>query len=146
MPHDMRILYAITVALAALLTMPSGAVAAEASLYERIGGAEVMQRIAEQTLTRVATDPAVNQSFDGINVSKLSVKLASHLCAMTGGTCAPSSDSIQVIHAGLTISEREFYSIVEALRIALDDNGVGEREKNELLRMLAPFKRDVVTR
>ncbi len=102
--------------------------------------------MAFATLSRVASDPAVNQSFEGINIEKLSVKLASHLCAMTGGGCPPSSDSLQVVHAGLNIREREFYSIVESLRLALDANGVGDREKNELLKMLAPHKRDIVTR
>ncbi len=129
-----------------LLIAPLVGQADEATLYERIGGPAVMQKVAFATLSRVAGDPRVNQSFDGINVEKLSVKLASHLCAMTGGGCAPSSDSLQVVHAGLNIREGEFYAIVESLRIALDDNGVGEREKNELLKMLAPHKRDIVTR
>jgi hemoglobin len=132
--------------LACLLLSPFGTHAAEPSLYERIGGEAVMLRVTEQMLTRVAADPAVNQSFAGINIHKLSIKLASHLCAMTGGGCAPASDSIKVIHAGLGIDERQFFTVVESLRIALDANGVGEREKNELLRMLAPLKRDVVTR
>jgi hemoglobin len=131
---------------AACLALASpGAHAAESSLYERIGGPDVIQRIAEQTLGRVAADPAVNQSFDGVNLSKLSVKLARHLCAVTGGNCPPSEDSIKVVHAGLDIGQREFYAMVESLRIACDTNGVGEREKNELLRVLAPMKRDVVT-
>ena len=110
---------------------------ADETLYDPIGGPVVMQRIAEQTLARVAADPAINQSFDGINVAKLSVKLARHLCA---------EDSIKVIHAGLGIGQGEFYAMVESLRSACDANGVGEREKNELLRALAPMKRDVVTR
>jgi len=137
--------YPAILLVACLLLPVSTVAAAEASLYDRIGGEAVMQRVAEQTLTRVAGDPAVNQSFEGINVHKLSFKLAAHLCAMTGGDCPPASDSIRVIHAGLGIDERQFVAIVESLRIALDANGVGEREKNELLRMLAPLKRDVVT-
>ena len=48
--------------------------------------------------------------------------------------------------AGQNIDERQFYAVVESLRLALDANDVGEREKNELLRMLAPMKRDIVTR
>jgi hemoglobin len=47
-------------------------------------------------------------------------------------------------HAGLNITEAEFYLTVQFLRDALDAR-VGEREKNELLRLLAPMKRDIVT-
>lgn len=137
---------AVGVVLAGLLALPSAAGAEADTLYDRIGGAPVMQRIALATLSRVANDPAVNHSFAGINIDKLSVKLASHLCAVTGGGCPPSSDSLKVVHAGLDIREGEFAAIVEALRAACDANGVGEREKNELLRVLAPNKRDIVTR
>ena len=35
--------------------------------------------------------------------------------------------------------------MVQFLRDSLAHNGVGEREKNELLRLLAPMKRDIVT-
>jgi hemoglobin len=34
---------------------------------------------------------------------------------------------------------------VDVLRERIDANGVGTREKNELLKILAPMKHDVVT-
>ncbi len=68
------------------------------------------------------------------------------MCSLAGGGCKYSGDDVKTVHAGLNIRQGEFYAMVEALRAALDANGVGEREKNELLRLLAPIKRDVVTR
>ena len=52
---------------------------------------------------------------------------------------------MHLAHGGLKITEREFNSIVECLRSVLNRHGIGEREKNELLRLLAPMKRDIVT-
>jgi hemoglobin len=88
----------------------------------------------------------VNQSFDGVNLKKLETKIVQQICALAGGGCTYTGDDMKLAHQGLHIGQREFYALVEALRVALDDNGVGEREKNELLRLLAPMKRDVVTR
>ena len=115
------------------------------SLYARLGGKPVVDAVVVQTVSQVASDPAVNQSFKGVNLNKLTAKISDHLCALTGGGCEYKGDNMKDAHAGLKISEKEFYTMVEALRIALDGNGVGEGEKNELLRILAPMKRDVVT-
>jgi hemoglobin len=48
------------------------------------------------------------------------------------------------VHAGHQISEAEFYGMVEILRDSLRRHDVGLRERNELLALLAPMKRDVV--
>ena len=68
------------------------------------------------------------------------------ICALSGGPCRYSGDDMKTTHAGLNITEAEFYALVEAERAALDHHGVGTREKNELLRLLAPMKRDIVTK
>lgn len=128
-----------------MASAPGWAPAEDASLYERLGGQPVLAKVIHQTLTQVAGDPAVNQSFADVNLQKLEKKIVEQLCSLTGGGCAYSGDDMRTVHAGLKIRQREFYSMVEALRTALDVNGVGEREKNELLRLLAPMKRDVVT-
>lgn len=124
----------------------TGLAATEATLYDRIGGLPVLQRVSGQMLARVTADPSVNQPFRGVDIGRLSTRLAAHLCSLTGGGCVQSDDSMKVVHAGLEIDEHGFYAVVESLRLALDANGVGEREKNELLRLLAPMKRDIVTR
>lgn len=116
------------------------------SLWHRLGGDPVMTRVAASTLTQVSRDPALNRSFDGVDLPKLTAKLVEHLCSVTGGGCVYTGDSMKTAHGGLDIRQREFYGMVEALRVALDANGVAEGEKNELLRVLAPMKRDVVSK
>jgi hemoglobin len=48
------------------------------------------------------------------------------------------------VHANHHITSGEFYGVVEVLRSAMRDHGVGMRERNELLALLAPMKRDIV--
>jgi hemoglobin len=50
------------------------------------------------------------------------------------------------VHAGLHISQAQFYVMVETLRDVLKDQHVEPGAGNELLRLLAPMKRDVVER
>jgi hemoglobin len=118
----------------------------EPSLYQRLGGEPVVTRVVAQTIDRIAADPAANQSLDGVNLAKLDAKIVVQICALAGGGCTYTGEDMKTAHDGMNIRQREFYALVEALRAALDDNGVGEREKNELLRLLAPMKRDVVSR
>ncbi len=116
------------------------------SLYERIGGEAVVKEVTVDTLQQMVNNPRVNQSFQKVNIEKLANKIAEHTCFIGNGGCTYTGDEIKLVHAGLNITETEFYAMVEALRSALDRNGVGEREKNELLRLLAPMKRDIVTK
>jgi hemoglobin len=118
----------------------------ESSLYYRLGGKPVVDAVVAETLTLVASDPAINQSFKGVNLKKLRGKISGHICALTDGGCDYRGDSMKEVHTGLNITEKEFYAMVDALRTALDRNGVGEREKNELLKILAPMKSDIVTK
>ena len=48
------------------------------------------------------------------------------------------------VHAGLHISEAEFFGMVTDLRDVLKERRVSQAAINELLRLLAPMKRDVV--
>ena len=133
-------------ALALILSPASFAADGEHSLYQRLGGAPVVSQVVEETVEAVARDPRVNQSFDKVDRKKLNQKIVEQICALAGGGCRYTGDDMKKVHAGLDITEHGFYAMVAALRISLDANGVGEREKNELLRLLAPMKRDVVTR
>jgi hemoglobin len=48
------------------------------------------------------------------------------------------------VHAGHHISEAEFFGMVAELRAVLKERHVSQGAANELLRLLAPMKRDVV--
>jgi len=128
-----------------LLALPCCAAAArEPSLYARLGGAPVVAAVVADTIDGVAADPRLNQSFKGTNLRRVKEKLAEQLCQLTGGGCTYTGDSMREVHAGHHIGEAEFYGLVDQLQHALRHHGVRLRERNELLALLAPMKRDVV--
>ncbi|HKQ24573.1 MAG TPA: group 1 truncated hemoglobin [Burkholderiales bacterium] len=129
---------------AATTSAPS-VVAAE-SLYDRMGGAPVVARVIDELIQRNRVDPRTKRSFQKINVKRTQEMLNEQFCAIAGGPCKYMGDDMKVVHAGLDITDAEFNGLVENLIAALDANGVGLREKNELLKLLAPMKRDIVTK
>lgn len=118
----------------------------EPNLYTRIGGKEMLYTISSQTLDFVANNPATKRSFKDVKMAALKQSLADFLCVKTGGDCVYEGETMKNSHAELEITTAEFELMVQALRNTLDANHIGAREKNELLKILAPMKRDVVTK
>ncbi len=117
---------------------------ADSSLYERLGGEPVIAQISGELIDRVAADPRIGASFKDSNLKRVKQKLTEQLCEISGGPCRYSGDSMRESHAGHHITEADFYGMVETLQQLLREHHVGLRETNELLRLLAPMKRDVV--
>lgn len=124
----------------------SGATAVEAgaSLYARLGGAPGVQAIADTLIDRVVADPVMGPSFKDSKLNRIKRLLAEQLCELSGGGCRYSGDSMKEVHAGHRISEAQFYRMVDTLRAILRERRVDQRSTNQLLRLLAPMKRDVV--
>jgi hemoglobin len=114
------------------------------SLFERIGGLPVLTVVVSETIDRSVNDPKIKRSFDGIKLSTLKQSVVDQLCVLTGGNCVYEGETMQNSHRDLKITTAEFELFVEAFRTSLNKH-VGEREKNELLKILAPMKRDIVT-
>ncbi len=114
------------------------------SLYQRIGGKDVLYKVSAETLDKVAEDPKTMRSFDGVKMDSLTESLTNFLCVETGGDCVYEGETMENSHADAEITMAEFELMVHAIREAMDNNHVGTREKNELLKILAPMKRDIV--
>ena len=131
--------------LAASILLLAGATAsAHASLYDRLGGADGVAAISGSLIDRVAHDPVLGRSFKDSKLDRIKRLLAEQICDLSGGPCRYSGDSMREVHAGHHISEAEFFGMVADLRAVLKERHVSQGATNELLRLLAPMKRDVV--
>ena len=118
---------------------------AKPTLYERLGGQPVVSKVVDETISRAATDPRTERSFKDVKLQRVKDLITEQICSLTGGGCKYTGDPMDKVHAGLKNTEGEMALVVQFLRDALDHNGVKDAEKNELLRILAPMKRDIVT-
>ncbi|MGP1716694.1 MAG: group I truncated hemoglobin [Methylophilus sp.] len=117
----------------------------EATLFQRIGGLPILSRISNQTLDIVSKDPRTKRSFEDVKMKTLKESLTNFLCIKTGGNCVYEGETMKKSHADLHITTAEFEILVDVLRERIDANGIATKEKNELLKILAPMKHDVVT-
>jgi hemoglobin len=135
---------AFRVLASSLLLLAASVADAQARLYERLGGRIGVAAIADTLIDRVTADPRLARSFKDSNLGRIKQLLAEQICDLSGGPCRYSGDSMKEVHAGHQISEAEFFGMVADLRDVLRERHVSQGAANELLRLLAPMKRDVV--
>lgn len=114
------------------------------SLYARMGGSANVTAVVGEVIDDAASDPRMKRSFADVDIVRVKRLLVEQICELAGGGCQYSGDSMHDVHAGLGITQAEFYDLVQVLRDSMTRHGIGLRERNELLKILAPMKRDVV--
>lgn len=114
------------------------------ALYIQLGGLQALQSITDRTMDRVATDPVTRRTFDGVNLKTLKASVAAYVCKAADGPCVYEGETMANSHAQLNIQGSEFDRMVTVLREELNRADVPEGAKNELLRRLAPTRRDIV--
>ena len=120
-------------------TMP-----AQQPLYDRLGGKPAISAVIDQFVANVAGDSRINGRFATTDIPRLKANLVDQVCMATGGPCNYKGRDMKTTHAGMKISNSDFGALVEDLVKALDTFKVPAREKNELLGLLGPMKKDIV--
>jgi len=114
------------------------------TLYDRLGGEPGVHAIAVALIDRAAVDPVMGRSFADVNLKRVKRLLTEQICELSGGPCRYTGSSMREAHAGLHISQAEFYDLVDTLKHVLSERRVPLGARNELLKRLAPMKRDVI--
>jgi hemoglobin len=114
------------------------------SLYERLGGKDAITAVIDDFVRRCAADARINGKFARTDVPRLKAHLVDQVCAATGGPCTYSGRDMRTTHDGMSVTGGEFDALVANLVATLDQFGVPEAEKGELLGALAPMRGDIV--
>jgi hemoglobin len=117
------------------------------SLYVRLGEKPAIEAVTDKFLANVTADVRINSFFthmDAAGVAKLRGHLVDQICAATGGPCTYTGKDMVTVHTGMNITDAQFDALVEDLVKALDELGVGETEKGELLGALGGMRGDIV--
>jgi hemoglobin len=135
----------------ALLAGAATATAASAqmmhkSLYERLGGTPAITAVVDDFVGNVAADRRINGFFAHADIARLKYHLVQQICQGTGGPCHYTGRDMKTVHAGMGIRGRDFNALVQDLGKSLNKFKVPRREQKELVAILAPMKRDIVTR
>lgn len=118
-----------------------------ASLYDRLGQKAAIEVVVDKFLANVVADSRINASFahlDADGVAKFRGHLIDQICQATGGPCTYTGKSMKEAHAGMGLNDGHFDALVEDLIKALDEAGVKEADKQELLGALGGMRGDIV--
>ncbi len=118
--------------------------AADKSLYERLGGQGAIQAVVTKFISNVGGDKRINGFFASTDLKKLNKLLVEQVCMATGGPCTYSGRDMKITHKGMRVTTAAFGALVDDLVSALDTFNVPKKEKDELLAILGPMKSDIV--
>lgn len=139
--------FALALVTAALITlMPIGSLHADDSLYRALGEKQGLTKIVHRLLKLSVADPRIKHTFADLNIARIETRIVQQFCELSGGPCKYKGKDMHKSHKGHKINTMEFNALVELLQDAMDAEGVSNRAQNKLLALLAPMKRDIVTR
>ena len=116
----------------------------EASLYERLGGEEKIRAIATDALDNHLSNKTISVRYQGSDREKVIQVVTEFICAGTGGPQEYTGKDMLTTHRGMNINETEYLAVVDDIMAALDSNGIGEREKQEMLMIAYSLKGDIL--
>jgi hemoglobin len=119
------------------------------TLYDRLGGKDAITAVVDQFVTNCASDDRIKSFFaatasDKDRLTKFKTNLINQICMAAQGPCKYTGKDMKTAHAGMGVKGEHFDALVQDLVSALDKFKVGEKEKNELLGVLGPMKKDIV--
>ena len=119
----------------------------EKSLYERLGGYDVIARVVNDYVSSIRADPQFSRLSGGRGTDKKNRDLQLNIdmiCALTGGSCYYMGRDMKTAHAGLGITESEWKANMRYMAEALDKSRVPKNEKEEVLKIIEGLKQDIV--
>jgi hemoglobin len=126
---------------------PATAGSETAPLYVALGAKPGIEKLMGELIDRASVDPRIADTFkkSKMKLSFLKSQLTDQICVLSGGPCVYDGDTMAKSHADLKLQKSDFNALVEVLQDTMDAQGVGFTTQRQLLAILAPMHRDVVT-
>ncbi|AYQ28651.1 MULTISPECIES: group 1 truncated hemoglobin [unclassified Polaromonas] len=134
-------------ACASLAQIPAAAQTAPQNdqLYKAFGEKTGLVALMDDFMVRLLADPRTGPHFKPANQQRVKEQLVDQLCALSGGPCVYKGADMKSSHANLDIKKSDFHALVEVLQQSMDAKGIPFRRQNEMLALLAPMNRDIIT-
>jgi hemoglobin len=114
------------------------------SLYQRLGGRDVIDAFVGTFVVNVGRDPRIQLRFLFTDLDSLQRHLSAQICEASGGPCKYTGKAMKPGHAGMHVQNVEFDAMAEDLVAALNSHGVGASEQKELLAVIGSLRPDIV--
>lgn len=114
------------------------------SLYERLGQAEGITAIVDEAVDRHAVNPLLAPRFSGKDLTHAKQMGAQFCCMGAGGPQSYEGRDLRTAHAGMNINEQELIATIDDFVAAMQRQGVGATEVNEVVAILYSLKGEVL--
>lgn len=118
------------------------------SLYQPLGGYDVIAAFIDETYQRLHDDPMFSRFSTRSTSSRERARqlLVDQVCHLAGGPCLYIGRDMKTshAHAGLRISEGEWDTSIEHTRQAMKKHKIGAREADEVIAIFQRYKGDIV--
>jgi hemoglobin len=114
------------------------------SLYERLGGTEGIKAIANDVVDFHAQNPRISPRFADVDIPALKKSAAAFFITGTGGPSVYEGKDMLSAHKGMNIDHAEFMAVLDDALAALEKNGIGQREQEEVLFVLYSMRKEIV--
>lgn len=144
---------ACAVATSALMAFPALAQSAAAPtvatsgspLLQTFGGKAGLVTLMDDFMVRLLADARTGPHFKPADPQRVKAQLVDQFCVALGGPCVYKGADMKAIHSNLDITKGDFNALVELLQQAMDAQRIPFAAQNQLLALLAPLHRDVIT-
>lgn len=124
-----------------------GASHGEKSLYQRLGGYDVIAGIVDDLFAQMRADPQLMRfsAGRGVDSRNRSRQLTvDQLCSLAGGPCVYIGRDMRTSHAGLGVTREEWRITMRYLGQSLDRFKVPEKEKEEFVELFERYQDEIV--
>ena len=118
----------------------------KSSLYQRLGGETRVRKLVNDILDKNLSNPLIGHHFRSVDMNKLKQLVFEFFSMGTGGPHQYTGRDMRTSHANLNITDHDFEIANEDTLAAMEENGVSEQDKKEIISILNSMKSDVVTR
>lgn len=116
-----------------------------ATLYHDLGERAGIQVFVNDLIDRAVVDPRIADTFKKAKLDHLKQSITDQICAVTGGPCRYEGPDMKEAHADMGLKKADFLALVDDLEQAMQAHGVPFSVQKQLLAILAPMHRDVVS-
>lgn len=116
-----------------------------ATLYERLGGEERIQRLVTDAIDNHYRNPLIGVRFEKIADRATAERHAvEFFCVGSGGPQTYTGKDLVSAHKGMNVSEQELVALIDDFVAAMTKNNYDQTEINDVVAILYSLTGDVV--
>jgi len=115
------------------------------TLYERLGGADGIAKLVDDTMAAHLANPLVRTRFENIKDMDHAKKMARQFFgAGSGGPEPYTGKDMLAAHKGMNISEQEYLAAMDDIVGAMEKNALSEDTKKDVIAILYSLKGSII--